>query len=99
MQNSRINLRVTEDELADVKGQAASAGLSLSAYARKRILGMTVTSKVDMKLYNELKKQGGLVKHIVNASGGRYSDKTREALDALTSCVRRLEKELFHHDR
>lgn len=48
MQNSRINLRVTEDELADVKGQAASAGLSLSAYARKRILGMTVTSKVDM---------------------------------------------------
>lgn len=96
LQNGRINLRVTEDELADVKGQAALAGLSLSEYVRRRVLGITVTSKVDVKMYNELNKLGGLVKHIFNESGGTYSDKTREALEALTSCARRIERQLFH---
>ena len=88
MQNGRINLRVTEDELADVKGQAALAGLSLSESVRRRVLGITVTS--------ELNKLGGLVKHIFNESGGTYSDTTREALEALTSCARRIERQLFH---
>ena len=73
MQNGRINLRVTEDELADVKGQAALAGLSLSEYVRRRVLGITVTSRVDVKMYNELNKLGGLVKHIFNESGGTYN--------------------------
>lgn len=96
VQNGRINLRVTEDELADVKGQAALAGLSLSEYVRRRVLGITVTSRVDVKMYNELNKLGGLVKHIFNESGGTYSDTTREALEALTSCARRIERQLFH---
>ena len=47
-------------------------------------------------MYNELNKLGGLVKHIFNESGGTYSDKTREALEALTSCARRIERQLFH---
>lgn len=80
MRDGRINLHVTKAEEMTVKEQAASAGLSVSEYARRRILGIAVVSKIEQRTYGELKRLGGLLKHTHNETGGRNADKTREAL-------------------
>ncbi len=59
-----ISFRLTDDDLAAVREAAESAGLTPGQYARARTLGHAVYSKVDMVAINELRRQGGLLKHI-----------------------------------
>lgn len=93
MLTGRINLRVTEEELSDLKEQAEVAGLSVSEYVRRRALGRRVvgSSKTDLHVLSELRKLGGLMKLVHNETRGAYSERTAEAIQALTSCARKLE--------
>lgn len=88
-----INIRLTEAEHETAKQRARTSGLSLSSYGRLQILNRPITSRVDQAAINELRRQGGLVKHLHNQSGGAYSAKTATALLSLTAAIDRIARD------
>ena len=94
LRNCRLYLRVTPDENAIIKEQAELSGLSISEYVRKRALGFHIMPKSELNILKELRRLGGLVKHVYSESQGLYSTETSAALNALTSYAHRLEREL-----
>ena len=90
----RIYARLTAEEYAELQEQADVAALSLSEYVRRMVFRRRVVSKLDLRVLAELRRLGGLVKHVFNESGGMYSELTRDALQALTSYARGLERSL-----
>ena len=88
----KYSFRVSEQESEDFEEQRKVAGLSVSEYVRRRILGFRIVSKIDLRVLGELKRQGGLIKHLYKLTRGMYSQDMAEAIQALTSCVRKLER-------
>jgi hypothetical protein len=78
--DARLNVRLSHDELLSVKHAATASGMTVSAYSRRRILGHVVTSKADDMMIRELRRLGGLLKHVHNESDGAYSVETAEAI-------------------
>ncbi len=91
-----IHLRVTPEERRNIQEQAYKSGLSMSEYVRRCICGRFIPSKIDKKMIAELRRQGGLLKHVFNESRGMYSEKTANALDSINSFVRGLERKVLN---
>ena len=94
LRNYRLYLRVTPDENAIIKEQAELHGLSISEYVRKRALGFHIMAKSELNILKELRRLGGLIKHLYNETKGIYSLQMSDALEAITSYAHTLEREL-----
>ena len=90
-----INIRVTPKELRQIQEQAEISGLTISEYSRRRISGHRVVSKIEREMIFELRRQGGLIKHIFNESQGMYSEKTAEAIGNINLFIEKLERIIF----
>ena len=88
----RITVRFMVGEFNGLKEQVFASGLSIAEFARRRILGHAIASKMDLRVLSELRRLGGLVKYAFSKTGNTYSKDTAETLHALTSCVRKLER-------
>ena len=66
LRNCRLYLRVTPDEYATIKEQAELSGLSISEYARKRMLGFHIMPKSELNILKELRRLGGLFYRIIH---------------------------------
>lgn len=86
----RVTIRFLHDEHKELQGQADIASLSLSEYVRRRVFGKKVASKVDLKVLAELRRLGGLLKHIHLETRGAYSQDTAAAIQAIEAYVRLL---------
>jgi hypothetical protein len=86
--DARCNVRLTADELAEVREAAGLAGLSLSEYLRRRALGRVVIAHADLAVVRELRRVGGLLKLIHTESGGAYSEATAAALADVVAAIR-----------
>lgn len=89
-----INVRVTAAERERLRDDAGLAGLSVSDLVRRRCTGRTVTASVDLAVLRELRRLGGLLKHVHVMSDGAYSEETAAAMAALREYIERLS-----HDR
>lgn len=89
-----VNIRLTQAEKARLAEDADLAALSMSELVRRRFFGRPIIANADMVMIKELRRLGGLIKHIHNASEGRYSRETAGALIALKAYLDRLS-----HDR
>ena len=85
-----VNVRLTAAEKARLKDDADLAGLSVSEYVRRRSLGRPIIAQADAVTIKELRRLGGLVKHLHNESGGTYSRETAAALVALRGYIEQL---------
>ena len=85
-----INVRVSRAEKESLREAAATAGLSLSSYCRRRFLGHSVIAHSDRAMVRELRRIGGLIKKTHTDSGGAYSDETAGALSDLREAIERL---------
>ena len=85
-----LNIRTTAAERAEVVEQAALAGLTVSAYCRRLVLGRVVAARVDLTVAAELRRLGGLLKFVHIESGGAYSQATAAALAAVRSAIERV---------
>src|SRR3954470_5091500 len=65
-----VNVRLTTAEKACVLEDAAIAGLTISAISRRRMLGRRVVANVDAAMIRELRRLGGLLKHLHVESAG-----------------------------
>ena len=85
-----LNIRTTAAERAEVVEQAGLAGLTVSAYCRRLVLGRVVAARVDLTVAAELRRLGGLLKHVHAESGGAYSQATADALAAVRAAIERV---------
>ncbi len=84
-----VSFRLTDEDLTAVREAAEAAGLSPGQYARARTLGHVVMSRVDMTAINELRRQGGLLKHIALERQLPLSS-IELALDAVVDAIHKL---------
>lgn len=87
---AQVRIRFTKTEKAEAEGLAGEAGLTLSEYIRRRALGHQVRSIADAQTINELRRIGGLLKHVHNQSDGAYSRDTAVALVEITAAIKRV---------
>ena len=85
-----LNIRLTAGERAAVAENAETAGLTVSAYCRRLILGRTVHAHTDSAVIRELRRVGGLLKAVHSESGGVYSAATAAALTEVRNAIRRV---------
>lgn len=85
-----VSIRFKPEEKAAAEALAGEAGLTLSEFTRRRALGLRVHSKADAQMINELRRLGGLVKHIHNETDGVNSVKTAAVLVALVDAIKRI---------
>ncbi len=88
-----INVRLTATEKAKLKEDADLAGLSLSELVRRRYFGKPILANADAVMLKELRRLGGLLKHVHNESQGVYSKETAGALMALKAYLEQLSRD------
>ncbi len=88
--DSIVNVRMSAAEKARLREDAELASLSLSELVRRRSFGRPVLAKADAVVIRELRRLGGLVKHLHVDSKGAYSRDTAAALGTLSAYIERL---------
>ena len=86
----RITFRLSASEYAQISDDIGICGLTVSSLARKRLLGVRAASRADLAVLSELRRLGGLLKHIHNETRGTYSSLTAQAIKDLSACARAL---------
>jgi hypothetical protein len=90
----KITVRLTEAERDFLAAEADICGLPLSSLMRSRGLGKRVAAKSDLRVLAELRRMGGLLKHLHNETKGAYSSLTSDCLKEIAAYVRALNAEL-----
>lgn len=88
-----INVRLTVTEKGRLKEDSDLAGLSMSELVRRRYFGRPIIANADAVMLKELRRIGGLLKHVHNQSDGAYSKDTAGALVALKAYIERLSRD------
>lgn len=88
-----IAVRLTATEKERLLENADHAGLGLSEYTRRRLFGRRVIAQADAVMVRELRRLGGLLKHIHNETQGRYSQDTADALRAVKAYIEDLTRD------
>jgi hypothetical protein len=85
-----VRVRLTKDEKQRLKDDAELAGLTVSEFVRRRAFGKTIMASVDLATIRELRRLGGLFKHVHVTSGGAYSKATAEAIGDVRDFIKKL---------
>ncbi len=85
---SIMSLRLPLADLDKIRADAAAAGLSVSEVVRRRYFGVAIKARVDHQTISELRRLGGLVKHVSGA--GTWTPEARAALNAVAAAVNRV---------
>jgi hypothetical protein len=85
-----INVRLNASEKARLKEDADLAALSMSELVRRRYFGRPIVASADAIMLKELRRIGGLLKHVHNESAGAYSRETLSVLAALKKYIEAL---------
>ncbi|RQU49774.1 plasmid mobilization protein [Burkholderia cenocepacia] len=86
----KIAVRLTPDEKMRLRDDAELAGVSVSELVRRRYFGRPIVANADMVMVRELRRIGGLLKHIHNTTDGVYSRETAQALVEITGQIKKL---------
>jgi hypothetical protein len=89
-----IGIRFTADERKIIASEADACGITPSSFMRKRSLGKRVAAKTDLRVLAELRRLGGLLKHLHNETKGMYSALTSDCLREIAAYIRNLNAEL-----
>ena len=86
----RLTVRFRPGELEELLNQAEISGLNISELVRRRALEKRVAAVTDLKMLSELRRIGGLIKHLFNETNGLYRHKTSALLDELQAAAVRI---------
>ena len=85
-----VNIRLTTEEKERLRDDADMASLSMSALVRARYFGRPVVAHADQVMIKELRRVGGLLKHVHNESAGAYSAETSAALFLVNEAIKKI---------
>lgn len=83
----RVTLRLAVDEKDRLRSDAYLAGLSVSEIVRRHYFGRPIIANADLVMVKEMRRMGGLMKHLHNESGGAYSTQTSAAINAIVKYI------------
>lgn len=89
-QGKRIGFRLSDDEYARLLEEAELHGMTFSQLARNRLVGTHITSKIDAQAVAELRRQGGLLKHLAMTMAGTSAfdpAQLRGTLRTINECI------------
>ena len=95
--DQRITIRLTKLEKTILTEDANLAGLTVSELIRRRYFGKPIVAATDAQTIRELRRLGGLLKHIWTESGATYNTEIAPALLAIKQYLETLAHE--HHSR
>lgn len=84
---AQCNIRFSPTEIKELKEAASLAGITVSDYVRRRALGRRIVANTDLVMIRELRRIGGLLKHIHNESQGAYSDLTAQTIIEIQKAI------------
>jgi hypothetical protein len=93
-----IGIRLSEEENQRIRQQSEMSHLTISEFMRRRALGKQIVPKSDLGILSELRRLGGLLKHVHLETRGAYSDLTASAIRALEDYARVLMQKLRKDD-
>lgn len=92
--DASITIRLSVSERDRLKEDADLAGLTVSELVRRRYFNRPIVANVDrayfkglLRIQSELRRVGGLLKHVHVESSGSYSVQTAEALQTVKATV------------
>ena len=88
--DAMLNVRLTAAEKAMLQEDADLAGLTMSELVRRRYFGRPIIANADEVMIRELRRIGGLLKHVHNESGGAYSESTAHAVHDINLYINKL---------
>lgn len=89
-----ISFRLSDELHKKLEIEAEQADLSVSELIRRRAAGHPIIHRTDLKHVSELRRLGGLLKHIHNETGGVYAQETLDCLHEIKKTLRSIA-----HDR
>jgi hypothetical protein len=90
--NRYVGIRLSGEENQRIREQAEMSHLTISEFMRRRALGKQIVPKSDLGILSELRRLGGLLKHIHLETQGTFSNLTASAIRALEAYARTLER-------
>jgi hypothetical protein len=87
---ARIDIRCLEAEKVRLQQKAADCGMTVTAYMVAAALGRHTRSRVDAQIVDELRRLGGLQKHLFNESGGKMSKELAAVLVEIQAAIARV---------
>lgn len=85
-------LRLLPEEKTAIAAEAGKAGLTVSEYIRRRALGKPVKSRMSEKAINELRRLGGLQKHLATKYQHK-KDAIDEVLVEIKAAIQRIDRD------
>ena len=86
---SLVKFRLTADERQFIHEQAAKACVTVSEFVRRRAMGKRLVSRFDDTVLNELRKLGGLQKHLASEHP-QQKDELNRVLNEIIATLKRL---------
>lgn len=83
-------VRCFEEEESEVRQKAADCGLSVGRFVLAAALGRPTRSKVEAQIVNELRRLGGLQKHLFTQGDGVMSKEYSDVLVAIQQAITRI---------
>ena len=84
------SVRCFEEEEEIVRQKAYDCGLSVGAFMLSAALSRPTRSKMEGHILNELRRLGGLQKHLFNEGGGKLSQEYAQVLIELKAAISRI---------
>jgi hypothetical protein len=89
LKGDALLIRLRPDEHARIKQRAESCAVNVSEYIRRCALDRPLTARVDIEALAELRRQGGLIKHLA-LSDRSHGYEYRVALNLIHETIRKL---------
>lgn len=91
-----LKLRCLPEEADQIKEKAIDSGVSISEFLRCAALKRKTRSTIDSQIINELRRLGGLQKHLFtegggHPAGGHLSKEYAEILVQIKGAIQRIE--------
>lgn len=87
---ARIDIRCLETEKMRLQQKAADCGMTVTAYMMAAALGRQTRTKIDTHILTELRRLGGLQRHLFNESGGKMSKEFAAVLVEIQAAIARV---------
>ena len=85
-----LSVRVTPDDYAAIADRAASCGLPIAEFVRRCSLGRQTPARTDLQVVNELRRLGGLQKHLFSQDADCNRERYAELLLEIQAAIKRV---------
>jgi len=84
-----LSVRVTLDDYAAIEEKARGCGLPIAEFVRRCSLGRQTPARADLQVVNELRRLGGLQKHLFSQDD-RHPERYADLLLEIQAAIQRI---------